>query len=116
MFIPSFYSLRQCDEVTLANNTMPYVTSYYSCLNRIMGEGYSEDFQLTKGGITCKSRGIDYSTSEFKVINMFRFEGSVNANDNVLMYMLETTDGRKGTLIVPNTLENNRSLFSSDSN
>ena len=108
--IPSFYSLEQIDRVTLGNSTMPYVKSYYSCLNRVIGDGYSEDFTHSSRGIKLLSTGREYLKGEYSVINMFRFEGSGNADDNVLMYMLETCDGLKGTLVSSN-VEVNESLF-----
>ena len=109
--IPSFYTLEQCDRVTLENNTMPYVKSYFSCLNRVIGDGYSEEFEFTSRGIRLEKTGREYKKGEFKIINMFRFEGSGNAEDNVLMYMLETCDGLKGTLISSKLEESAEGLF-----
>jgi len=111
MIIPSFYTLEQCDRVTLQNNTMPYVKSYYSCLNRLIGDGYDEDFQFSPTGIQSKKTKRVYGPGEFKVINLFRFEGSGNEADNVLLYMLETSDGLKGTLISAGPMEGKQSLF-----
>jgi len=109
--IPSFYTLEQCDRVTLENNTMPYVKSYYSCLNRVIGDGYSEEFQFSPRGIQSIRTRREYAKGDFKVENLFRFEGSGNAKDNVLMYMLETSDGVKGTLISTGSEESRESLF-----
>lgn len=109
--IPSFYTLEQCDQVTLENNTMPYVKSYYSCLNRVIGDGYSEEFQFSPRGIQSKRTKREYATGDFKIENLFRFEGSGNAADNVLMYMLETSDGLKGTLVSSKLDEGKVSLF-----
>jgi len=109
--IPSFYSLEQCDRVTLENNTMPYVKSYYSCLNRLIGDGYDEEFQFSQTGIQSKRSKRVYERGDFKVINLFRFEGSHNDADNVLLYMLETSDGSKGTLIFHGAAERKQSLF-----
>lgn len=109
--IPSFYTLEQCDRVTLENNTMPYVKSYYSCLNRLIGDGYDENFQFSPLGIQSKKSKRVYKAGEFKVLNLFRFEGSGNDADNVLLYMLETSDGLKGTLISEGPEDGKQSLF-----
>lgn len=109
--IPSFYTLEQCDKVTLENNTMPYVKSYYSCLNRVIGDGYSESFQFSPRGIQSKETGKEYTKGEFRIVSLFRFEGSANSQDNVLMYMLETSNGLKGTLIASRLDEARESLF-----
>jgi hypothetical protein len=99
MTIPSFYTLEQCDRVTLENNTMPYIKSYYSCLHRVVGDGFNDEFSFSSKGIRSNLTNREYATGEYSVLNMFRFEGSGNKSDNVLMYMLETQDGLKGTLI-----------------
>lgn len=111
MMIPNFYTLEQCDGVTLEDNTMPYVKSYYSCLNRLIGDGYEEDFEYSQQGIQSKKSKREYGSGEFQVINLFRFEGSGNEAETVLLYMLETSDGLKGTLISSSTADRKQSLF-----
>ena len=33
------------------NNSMPYMKSLASCLNRMINEGYTEDFKVTEQGL-----------------------------------------------------------------
>lgn len=99
MNIPLYYTLQQCDKVTVESTTMPYMKSLYSCLNSMIGEGYTEDFKLTAKGIHSKRMNRTYEPHEIKIVNFFRFEGNSNPEDNVIMYILETADGQKGTLI-----------------
>lgn len=111
MNIPSFYTLQQCDRVTLENNTMPYVKSYYSCLNRVIGDGFNDEFSFSPNGIRSNLTNREYAKGEYSVLNMFRFEGSGDKSDNVLMYMLETQDGLKGTLIASGNADARNSAF-----
>jgi hypothetical protein len=99
MNIPLYYTLQQCDKVTVENATMPYMTSLYSCLNRMVGNGYSENFQPTVKGLQSKKTNRVYLPKEIRIVNFFRFEGNTNPGDNVTLYMIETADGCKGTVV-----------------
>jgi len=78
---------------------MPYITSLNSCLNRVLGDGYTDDFKLTVKGIHSTKTNRFYLPQEIKIINSFRFEGNTNPEDNVIMYVIETADGLKGTFV-----------------
>jgi len=81
------------------NNSMPYMKSLSSCLNRIVADGYGEDFQVTENGLEALQTGKRYTPQEVQIINFFRFEGYTNPDDNAILYVIETMDGVKGTLI-----------------
>jgi hypothetical protein len=99
MNVPLYYTLQQCDKVMVENTTMPYIKSLYSCLNRVMGDGYTDDFKLEGKGIQSIKTKKVYLPNEIKIINTFRFEGNTNPDDNAIMYIIETADGVKGTLV-----------------
>ena len=40
-----------------------------------------------------------YTANQIQVVNFFRFEGQSDPGDNAIMYVIETNDGTKGTLI-----------------
>jgi hypothetical protein len=99
MKAPLFYTLHQCDSVKIENTTMPYMTSLHSCLNRIVGDGYTDDFKPTVKGLQSKTTNKVYKPQEVKIVSFFRFEGNSNPEDNAIMYIIETVDGQKGTLV-----------------
>jgi len=99
MKAPVFYTLHQCDSVKIENTTMPYMTSLHSCLNRIVGDGYTDDFKPTVKGLQSSTTNKVYKPQEVKVVSFFRFEGNSNPEDNAIMYIIETVDGQKGTLV-----------------
>ena len=99
MKAPMYYTLHQCDSVTIENSTMPYMTSLNSCLNRIVGDGYTDAFKPTMKGLQSSITNRVYKPQEVKVISFFRFEGNTNPQDNAIMYIIETVDGLKGTLV-----------------
>ena len=98
MDVPSYLTMQQCGRVRLESVIMPYVKSFYSCRNRILGNGYTESFEPAVNGLQLKSTGRVYHHEEVKIIDFFRFEGNANVADNAVLYVIETLDGKKGTL------------------
>ncbi|MEJ7739064.1 MAG: hypothetical protein WKF97_16690 [Chitinophagaceae bacterium] len=99
MNVPFYNTLQQCDKVIVENTTMPYMTSFHSCLNRMMGDGYTDTFRPTVKGLQSKRTERIYRPQEIMIVNSLRFEGNANPEDNATMYMIETVDGLKGTLV-----------------
>jgi hypothetical protein len=81
------------------NNTMPYMRSLTSCLTRIVSDGYTEDFKVTDTGLEALQKHHNYTPNEIQVVNFYRFEGESDPDDNAILYVIETNDGIKGTLV-----------------
>lgn len=81
------------------NNSMPYMKSLAICVNRITTDGYTEDFKITEQGLQSLNKQKNYSPDQIRIVNFFRFEGMSNPDDNAVLYIIETADGTKGTLI-----------------
>ena len=78
---------------------MPYLKSLSRCLKRMVSAGYTEMYRKTDGGLKSLNTSRTYGKDEIKVINSFRFEGPLEAGNNATMYVIETTDGIKGTMV-----------------
>jgi hypothetical protein len=81
------------------HNSMPYMKSLAICLNRMVNEGYTEDFKITEEGLESLHEHRNYKPEQIQVVNFFRFEGQSDPDDNAILYVIETSDGTKGTLI-----------------
>ena len=81
------------------NNSMPYMKSLATCLNRMINEGYTEDFKVTDLGLEAIQHHSNYKPEEIQVVNFYRFEGESDPDDNAILYIIETNDGTKGTLV-----------------
>ena len=81
------------------NNSMPYMRSLTTCLNRMISDGYTEDFKVTDEGLESLHEHRNYKPEQIEVVNFFRFEGESDPDDNAILYVIETSDGIKGTLI-----------------
>lgn len=68
------------------------------CLNKLVREGYEEDFKVNKNEL-CSVHGKKcYQPEEVHIVDFFRFEGASDPADNSILYAIETNDGTKGTL------------------
>jgi len=81
------------------NNSVPYMKSLATCLNRMVADGYIEDFKVTDQGLESLNKHCNYTPEQIEVVNFFRFEGISDPDDNAILYVIETNDGTKGTLI-----------------
>lgn len=71
-----------------------------ACTNKVKEDGYTEDFLVTKEGLT--AYGSDhkfYAPEQVRIVNFYRFEGTSDPGDNTILYVIETDDGKKGTLV-----------------
>ena len=78
---------------------VPYMKSLSSWLNKMASDGYSEEFQVKEEGLVHLKTDTVYTPEQVNVINFFRFEGVSDPDDMAILYVLETSDGHKGTLI-----------------
>lgn len=76
--------------------------SYDTLSQALMGlreRGYTEDFNLVENCIECKALDSSFYPDHFNVVEVHRFEGMSNPDDNSVLYVIETEDGTKGTLV-----------------
>lgn len=69
-----------------------------SCLNRMKEEGYKEDFKVTPKGMTTFDKRKVYKPDQVRIVSFYRFEGESDPGDSMILYVIETDDGTKGTL------------------
>jgi hypothetical protein len=81
------------------NRSTPYIRSMVSCLSKVVDDGYKEDFIATREGLESSTTRKLYGPNDVKVITSFRFEGFSDPHDSAVLYVIETSDGIKGTLI-----------------
>lgn len=81
------------------NNTQPYMKSFSTWLNKIISEGYDEDYKITERGMESLQTSKIYRPEQVRVVNFFRFEGMSDPDDNAILYVIETEDETKGTLV-----------------
>ena len=88
---------------TAVNNAniqpVPFMSTLSDRLNRAMKDGYTDNLKATKQGLYSSAKDKTYAPAEVKIIDFYRFEGQSDPADNAIMYVIETGDGVKGTLV-----------------
>lgn len=65
----------------------------------LQAQGYTIDFDLVEDGVHSKGLKKLWKAGEIEVKEFYRFEGISNPADNMILYVLECTDGSKGLLL-----------------
>lgn len=86
-------------DINRPKDPVPYMNTLTQCINKMVLEGYTNSYKVTDRGLFSTSNEQYYRPDQVKVINFYRFEGQSDPADNAILYVIETDDGRKGTLI-----------------
>ena len=81
-----------------SSNNADDMKTLASCLNKIVKDGYEENFKVTDEGLQSLETGKIYKPDQVHIVNFFRFEGASDPSDSAILYVIETTDGAKGSL------------------
>lgn len=69
-------------------------------MEQLRKEGYTEDFNLQKDCLECRSRNFKIFHNEFVIDKFYRFEGESNPSDEAILYAISSTKhGLKGVLV-----------------
>lgn len=85
-------------EYNEANDRMTHMTDMEKCLNKLEADGYTVHYKVEKGKLHDLTNDKNYKAKEVKVVNFYRFEGITDPEDMSILYAIETSDGKKGTL------------------
>lgn len=68
-------------------------------LNDLKKQGYTVDFNLQANCIQCGQTLTTLAPDEFEIVGVYRFEGMNDPSDSLVLYVIESHHGMKGTLI-----------------
>ena len=68
-------------------------------INDLKQRGYGYDFNLKPTCLECASLKIEIKPEEFKVDEIYRFEGMSSTDDNSVLYAISSKNGVKGILV-----------------
>ena len=77
----------------------PFMNTLTERVNNEVKNGYVDNLKVTKQGLYSPSKDKTYTPYEVRVTDFFRFEGASDPADSAILYVIETADGVKGTLI-----------------
>ncbi len=91
--------MKNLNDHMVNSNLVPYMKSLSLCLNELVLQGYDNNFLITESGLQSLKTEKIYQPKEISVVNFFRFEGQSDPDDSAIMYVIETDDGLKGTIV-----------------
>ncbi len=68
-------------------------------LNGVVKDGYTENFKVSGKVLASEDGNSNYKPNDITIANFYRFEGYSDPEDSSILYVIETIDGKKGTLI-----------------
>lgn len=86
-------------ETSGQSGDISWMKTLSSCVSKMKEDGFKEDFQITKKGLTTFNETKFYNPEQVSIVNFYRFEGTSDPGDNSILYAIETDDGLKGTLV-----------------
>ncbi|WP_300601260.1 hypothetical protein [Niabella sp.] len=69
------------------------------CLRKAVASGYVNDFFVLDNGLSYKDALQIYPPEAVSIRNFYRFEGESDPADSAILYLIQTRDGVKGTLL-----------------
>jgi hypothetical protein len=86
-------------ELSESEKLMPELRTLAYCQNNAVKKGYTGNFKATLTGLEFIETGKSYKPEQIKVVDFHRFEGITDPADMAVLYVIETDDGAKGTLV-----------------
>ncbi len=77
----------------------PFTGSLSTCVNKVVSDGYGECFKVTARGLYSTSRSRYYRAEQVQIVSAYHFEAQPEPHNVADVYLMETSDGLKGTLI-----------------
>tara|TARA_R110000868_G_scaffold83058_5_gene234713 strand:+ start:15099 stop:15392 length:294 start_codon:yes stop_codon:yes gene_type:complete len=68
-------------------------------INDLQANGYTHDFNLNTECLECAPLKIEVYPEDFKVDQVYRFEGMSSTDDNSILYAISSKNGIKGLLV-----------------
>jgi hypothetical protein len=81
------------------DDATPKMKTLSESVNEAIAKGFTENFKVVAAGLSTEDDQKIYSEKEVTISNFYRFEGYSDPQDNSILYLIETHDGKKGMLI-----------------
>jgi len=66
-------------------------------INELRARGYTMDFNLKENCIICNHQ--EFNPEDFKIVEVYRFEGDSDPADEAVVYAIESKNGLKGVMV-----------------
>ncbi|TXD48897.1 hypothetical protein [Polaribacter sp. IC073] len=76
-------------------------TNELDFIRKYEAEGYTNSYRVRNDILIENESDIGYTPFGIKVVAKHRYEGDSNPSDMSILYVIETKDGTKGTILMP---------------
>lgn len=66
-------------------------------VNGLKARGFELDFNLYENCLVC--HGDKFNVNDFKIMEVYRFEGDSDPSDEAVVYAIQSVNGLKGVLV-----------------
>lgn len=81
------------------DDSTPNMKTLSECINKAVAKGYTENFKVTGKGLITENEETSFLPENVAISDFHRFEGYSDPQDNAILYIIQTENGTKGTLI-----------------
>ena len=81
------------------NDATPNMKTLSECIDKAVQKGYTENFKVTGKGLITENEENSYLPENVAISDFHRFEGYTDPQDSAILYIIQTEDGKKGTLV-----------------
>jgi hypothetical protein len=81
-----------------AEDSTQKMQTVLECLKKATDDGYTENFKISDRGLVAEG-GHVYKAKDVIISNFYRFEGYSDPEDSSILYLVQTGDGKKGTVL-----------------
>ena len=81
-----------------AINVLTNMRSLSYCMDKAVEKGYTANFKVVESYLRHVESGYNYRPEQVHIVDYFRFEGQSDPDDNAILYIIETDDGKMGTI------------------
>jgi hypothetical protein len=92
--------MKRSAEYINANDKVTEMNTLTECIHKVEAKGYVEEFKIAEQGLyRVNDNNRFYSPGEIEICNFYRFEGESDPGDMSILFVIETNDGIRGTLV-----------------
>jgi hypothetical protein len=68
-------------------------------LSDLSKRGFTYDFSIKSETIECREMNLKLHPDDFEIVEVYRFEGNSNPDDEEVVYAIESKEGIKGIIV-----------------
>jgi hypothetical protein len=91
--------LTQTEIKTLHAQTTGIMNTLTERTSKAVKNGYTENMNVNRHGLYVGTSKKIYSPADVRIVDFYRFEGESDTADGAILYLIDTNDGLKGTLV-----------------